>query len=131
MPGEERSSKTYMKIIGGNIHIKCEPNEPGATIRVHEKQDGTKVEYVEKIYESWSGKIKAMRFNEGKFGTTLEIEFSDGILQISKNSKYFNDTIGKLANADLSKSTVFAPVEYPNKKKPEKKVQYMNVIQHG
>jgi len=126
MPGNSLSGgdKPYLKIVGGNVVQKVDKDTPNARKREYEVK-GVQGSVHELIFTNWSGIIRGVDVEKGKFGEQCTIEFDDAYLVLPTKGRYFQDMMCKLFSADLSKEILLHPynMEIDGKEKTGVSVQ--------
>jgi len=130
----EKDKKRYLTILAdGKLHERVDEDTEGATIRTKKEQDGTVVNVEDKDgNEIWElkypgivAKIKDIKFNEGDYGTNINIDLEDEddnqfILSLQCASNYGERFMEVLPNLDLNKEVDFTPYSFTPKGKSEK-----------
>jgi hypothetical protein len=112
MPGQTVDrSKTYLKIIGGNIVQEVDKDNPDARKREYETSDGKKGVKYELVYMNWTGKIIDISFKETTFGEICNVKMEDATLSMPVTGRYFQDFACKVFNADLSQPVTLHPYD--------------------
>jgi len=128
MPGEPLTSiKPYLLITQGKISQKVEESTPGAIRRDYELKDGTKGTKFVHYFKNWTGKVKDLRIKDGDFGQTLEIVFSDAILTLNTESRFFTDFCKKIMAVDINQPITVSPFDFESE---GKRIVGMTVIQN-
>lgn len=122
----EKDKPRYLTILAdGKLHERVDEEEEGAKIRTKKDKDGN-VENVEDkdgnlIYEltypGITAFIKDIQFNEGDYGTNINIKLEDEddnhyILSLSCSSNYGERFMEVLPNLDLNKEVDFEPYSF-------------------
>lgn len=116
---EDFTSKPFIYINGGKLKQSVPAGTPGAIARPwsipakgkEAEKSGTKYELA---YKSMQGIIKSIKFHDSDYGRSLNIEFDDAILTISKQSRFFADFIQKIASADITQPVIVQPFDFLN-----------------
>jgi len=126
MPGDQMmgGDKPYIRFVGGNVVQKVDRDTPKARKREYEVKGQHGVVY-ELVFMNWSGIIRNISVDEGKFGQQCTVEFDDAVLTLPTKGRYFQDMMCKLFSADLSKEIVLHPysMEIDGKEKTGVSVQ--------
>lgn len=113
MPGEVFGPrKPYLSVIQGVLKQKVDETTPGAEKRTYETPRGDKGVKFELSFKSWGGFLVALRIKEGEYGQSLEVEFTDAILSLNTEDRYFSDFVKKIMSADLSKEISVSPYDF-------------------
>lgn len=121
------NSKTYYKIIDGDIRRKAKPDDNVGFVTKRTLKTGEEVD--EYKIGSLSGLIKSMAIETKEFGgkkiSSLEVLLSDVgenyLLQIPVESKYFASFIEKLPNVDYSQYVTVSVYDFiPSDSKKKK-----------
>lgn len=130
----EKDKKRYLTILAdGKLHERVDEDTEGAKVRTKKEQDGTVVDVEDKdgntIYElTYPGivaTIKDIKFNEGDYGTNINIDLEDEddnqfILSLQCASNYGERFMEVLPNLDLNKEVDITPYSFTPKGKTEK-----------
>ena len=116
--------KPYLRIVGGNVVQKVDRDTPNARRREYEVKGQHGVVH-ELVYMNWSGVIRDISVEKGKFGEQCTVEFDDAYLVLPTKGRYFQDMMCKLFSADLSKEVLLHPynMEVEGKEKTGVSVQ--------
>lgn len=99
---EKESNVIYLWIAAGKLWQKVDESTPWAVRRDYELSDWTKWFKFEKRFNSITGYITGITFNDWKFGKQLAIRLWDWanvvIINLSCESKYFGSFASKLPN---------------------------------
>ena len=123
-------NKTYLSIIDGTLRKQVTQETPGAVKRDWTTPDGKSGTKYECIYDSVSGIITRLSFNDSEYGKFLIVGFNGGeVLNLNTSHRYFTDLVKKLANADLTKEIALKPFDFENDDK--KRITGVSVTQDG
>jgi len=131
----DADQKRYLYILAdGKLHEKAEEGAEGAKLRVHEKEDGTKVEKWEYSYPGVVGTIGDIKFYESDYGTNINIDIKDEdenefVLSLKASSRYGEAFMEALPNLDLTKEVDITVYSFPDKKNKDRKIQGMTIKQ--
>lgn len=131
----DADQKRYLYILAdGKLHEKAEESAEGAKLRVHEKEDGTKVEKWEYSYPGVVGTIGDIKFYESDYGTNINIDIKDEdenefVLSLKASSRYGEAFMEALPNLDLTKEVDITVYSFPDKKNKDRKIQGMTIKQ--
>lgn len=106
------SNTPYLSIIAGSLRQTVTPETPEAVKREYEGKDKTMKTKYELIHKSVSGRILDLEIKSTDFGEFLNVVFSDFILSVNVESKYFKALVSKLAGIDINQEVVLAPFDY-------------------
>jgi hypothetical protein len=133
MPGEKLSStgnKPYLRIVQGNWVEKADKDHPEAKRRDYTvPKTGEEKHVYEITYRNWEGAIQDIEVRQLDFGRMCYITLEDAILTINTDSRYFQNLVPRLMNADLSKPILFHP--YNMETGEGKKVIGISIKQNG
>jgi hypothetical protein len=79
-----------------------------------DKKGVTKV-YYDLVYKNVSGKLQKLKFRDSNFGEILDIVFEDEILSVGLNSRFFQNFMQKIPNADLQEKILLYPFDFKGK----------------
>lgn len=128
---EKRSKVKFAKILAdGAFHVECNADEVDATQREVEKTDGTKVVYIEQVYQQLSGKITSLEVKDGDYGRMIYISLDNEIvLTAGAKSNFGRDILKKIPNIKVEEEVVFAPYSFNDEK--GKNIKGVNIYQNG
>ena len=128
MPGELHRDTMFLSIIQGKFSQKVDATTPGAKRRDYELKSGVKGTKYELIYDTWSGVLRELNFKDTKYGTFMNLEFDDATVSVNTESRYFTDTVSKLASVqDFTLPITLAPYDFITEK--DEKRTGMNILQ--
>jgi len=106
--GNNESGK-FISIVGGRFCIRVPEGTAGAETRVN--KIGKTVH--EKYYDSFTGKLVALKVADGNYGKQWEFSFQDSgevyKLQLGYTNSFAKNILKMLPNADLSKEMKISP----------------------
>ena len=108
---DNRSGGKYITILGGKFCVRVDKETPGAKERINKMQ---KTVY-ELFYDSFTGKLIAIRTRDGQYGKSWELDFRDEgavyTLQLSFSNSYATNFLKMLPNINLEKEMKLQPSE--------------------
>lgn len=116
------SGKKYLTVLAdGKFHQTVPEGTEGAVIREYEDKDEQKKTKTELIFDSVSGSISNISFEDGDFGKNLNIELDgDGVVSLGTSSSFGEDLMKKLPNINLSKPIKLSPYAFTAEGKSRK-----------
>ena len=106
---EQRQEGKFITILGGKFCQRVPEGTEGSVSRVNKL--GKTVN--EKFYESFTGKLVAIKVQDGNYGKTWNFSFKDKediyILQLSYSNSFATAFLKMLPNADLTKEMKVSP----------------------
>ena len=117
--------KTFATILSdGSIRVKCDESTEGAKKREYETSDGTTGIKWELVYNSLSGIITNIEFEDGQFGEQMKVTISDDeeiILTMGSSSSFADDLMKKLPSIDVLKQVEISPYSFTDDKGKSRK----------
>jgi hypothetical protein len=108
---QNREGGKYFTIMGGKFSVRVPEGTPKAVTRVNKK--GVTVHEV--FYDSFTGKLVAIKTQDSPYGKNWVFSFKDGAevynLQLSYSNSYATNLLKMLPNIDLTKEMKVQPAE--------------------
>lgn len=122
-------SKKFLSVLSdGKFHQTVSEGTNGAVVRNYEDKEGNKKTKHELIFDSVSGMITKISFEDGDYGKNLNIELDgDGVISLNTSSSFGEDVMKKLPNIDLNKEVEFKPFSFKDDK--DKLIKGVTLIQ--
>jgi hypothetical protein len=113
-------------LADGKIHITVPEGTEGSVVRVYETSDGKKGTKTEMVYDDVVGKITRLSFRDGEYGTSLNVEITDGeekpiVLSLGTASNFGEDFMKKILNVNMDKYVKVAPYTFLDENGKNKK----------
>ena len=117
------STKKFVTVLAdGKFHQSVDEGTQGAVIREYEDSKGNKGKKTEFVFTEATGKITDIKFEEGEFGKSIQIEMDgNGIISLSTSSSFGEDFMKKLPNIDLGDVVLFKPYAFEDDNGKSKK----------
>lgn len=123
--------KKYVSILSdGKFHQSVPEGTEGAVTRTYEDKDKVEHTKTELVFDSVSGMITKISFEDGEFGKNLLIEIDgDGIVQLNTASNFGEDLMKKIPNINLKEEVKLVPFSFEDNGKSKKGVTvYQNEV---
>lgn len=129
--GVNEAGKKYLTVLAdGRFHQTVPAGTEGAVVRTYEDKEGVEQSKTELVFDFVSGVITGMKFRDGDFGTSLQIELDgDGVVDFNTASNFGEDLMKKIPSIDLSQPVKIVPYAFEDDKK--KSVKGVTVYQNG
>ena len=116
MPGKQFGPrKPFLSIIEGTLRQKVDEKTKWAQAREYKTKDKMGKEITATKYElvffEWSGKIIGINIKDTDYGQVCEVEFTDAIITVPTDSRYFQDFAQKVMGANLGQTISFHPYD--------------------
>ena len=104
-------------LADGKLHMTVPEGTEGAVTRTYETSDGKQGSKTELVFDDVVGQITKMSFRDGDFGTSLNVEITDGdekpvVLSLGTASNFGEDMMKKIFNVDLTKYVKIVPYAF-------------------
>jgi len=117
---EKQERDNFISILSSDATLRkvVDENTAGAVRREYEDSKGNQGVKFEKIYESVSGKITDIKFQDTDFGTLIQVSLTDTflndieILSMSTSQTFGEDFMKKLPSLDLDKDVTIRPYSF-------------------
>jgi hypothetical protein len=106
------SNKPYLGIVNGYFSQTVDKDTPKAKLREYELKDGTKGSKWELQFSEWSGIIRDIKFEDGKYGAQCLIDGGDAVICLGVKGKYFADFACKIMSANLNEEVTLHPYNF-------------------
>jgi len=140
----EKDKPRYLTILAdGKLHERVDEETEGAKVRTKKDKDGNVEDVVDKdgnlIYEltypGITANIKKIKFNEGDYGTNINIDLEDEddnkyVLSLQCSSNYGERFMEVLPNLDLNEEVEFTPYSFTPRGSSDK-VRGITISQNG
>lgn len=116
--------RQYLTILSdGKFHKSVPEGTEGAVIREYEDKAGVKQTKTELVFDSVTGKITDVSFEDSDYGKNLKIELDgDGIISVGTSSSFGEDLMKKLPNIKLEQEVKLVPYSFTTGSKNKKGV---------
>lgn len=114
--------KKYVSVLAdGKFHKNVPEGTEGAVVRTYEDKDKNEHTKTELVFDSVSGVITKISFEDGKLGKNLLIEIDgDGVIQLSTTSNFGENLMKKIPNIDFSEAVKLVPFSFEDGGKTRK-----------
>lgn len=105
------SGKKFVTILAdGKFHQSVPEGTPGEVQRQYEDKEGFMKTKNELVFDSVTGKITKISFEDGDFGKSLQLEIDgEGVVSVGTASNFGEDLMKKLPNIDLAQPVKLVP----------------------
>lgn len=138
----EADRKRYLTVLAdGKFHEKVDEDTEGAKVRTKKDNDGNVEDVVdnegnlvyELTYPGFTGVVEKVQFNEGDYGTNINIDMVDDednkfVVSLSTQSRYGEVFMQALPNLDFNQPLTLKPYSFTPKGQTNK-VRGINLFQ--
>jgi len=110
---EKRDSRTFASILGDStIRVTTDESTEGAVSRKYKNKQGVELIKWELVYNSLSGIINGIKFEDGDWGVKLNITVDDVVLSMGLKTNYAEDLMKKLPAIDFNSEVKLIPFNF-------------------
>jgi len=121
------NNKKFLRVVGGNLVESSNEKNPESVRREFTDKKGVTKVYYDIPYKNVSGKLQKLKLRDTNFGEILDVVFEEEIVSLGLNSRFFQQFMQKIPNADLNEKIMLSPYDFKDSK--EKQIKGLTISQ--